>query len=94
MKQHSYNVFQCGNSVVEKLGNNITIHPQKTSRIDYLPKKTEEDHYTLSEVISNIILSKETFNLNFKLQAEFMCTVSVHHCDHYIDYSSVKMTLL
>lgn len=29
---------------------------------------------------------KETFNLNFKVQAEFMCTVSVHHCDHYIDY--------
>lgn len=28
---------------------------------------------------------KETFHLNFKVQAEFMCTVSVHHCDHYID---------
>lgn len=59
MKQHTYDVFQCGNSVAEKLGNNITIHPQKTSRIDYLPKKTEEDHYTLSEVISNIILREK-----------------------------------
>lgn len=59
MKQRTYNGFQCGNSVEEKLGNNIAIHPQKTSRIDHLPKKTEEDHDRLSEVISNIILREK-----------------------------------
>lgn len=59
MKQHTYNVFQCGDSEVEKLGNNIAIHPQKTGRIDYRRKKTEEDHYRLREVISNIILREK-----------------------------------
>lgn len=35
MKQHTYKSFHCNNFVIEKLGNNLNIYPEKTGRINH-----------------------------------------------------------